>query len=73
MDVTTLDETHARDIPKHSFLTRTSSSFLRAEMARRALQQAKFLANASPIPLDAPVTQTTFPANFCAVKNLISF
>src|SRR5438477_12224713 len=49
--------------PDQAFATRSNSSFLREERIKRAPVFAKWRANDSPIPLEAPVIQTTLPRN----------
>src|SRR5690242_13452 len=49
--------------PAHVFATRSNSSFLLDEIIRRDPSRAKARASSSPIPLEAPVIQTTFPLN----------
>ena len=48
-------------LPTHVSLTRCSSASLRADRTRRQPARARSYARYSPIPLDAPTSQTTSP------------
>src|SRR5437016_2848731 len=56
--------------PEQRRATRFSSSSRREERISRAPHCAKRRASASPIPLDAPVTQTTFPRKTVSLTDI---
>ena len=50
-------------LPRHFCFTLSSSTALRADRTSLAPPRANARATFSPIPLEAPVIQTTLPAN----------